>query len=117
VSNPSTGERVEVVLIYQSSLGLTAITAMRRLIKRLAWRGYEPVLTVVEPGDPLPNTGQIYLLGGGEDASQVTAVRTLKADGVSIGRSIAMSRRPEVRCARSVRSSATGTAETARSSG
>ena len=82
MSNPSTGQRVEVVLIYQSLLGLYGDRGNATvLIKRLAWRGYEPVLTVVQPGDPLPNTGQIYLLGGGEDAAQVTAVRALKADG------------------------------------
>jgi CobQ-like glutamine amidotransferase family enzyme len=51
------------------------------LMKRLAWRGYESVLTAVEPGHPLPDTGDVYLLGGGEDAAQVTAVRALKADG------------------------------------
>jgi lipid II isoglutaminyl synthase (glutamine-hydrolysing) len=82
VSNPSTGQRVGVVLIYQSLLGLYGDRGNATvLIKRLAWRGYEPVLTVVEPGDLLPNTGQIYLLGGGEDAAQVMAVRALKADG------------------------------------
>ena len=36
-----------------------------------------PLLTIVEPGDPLPDTGQVYLLGGGEDAAQVSAVRAL----------------------------------------
>ena len=34
--------------------------------------------TVVEPGDPLPDTGHVYLLGGGEDAAQITAVRELQ---------------------------------------
>jgi lipid II isoglutaminyl synthase (glutamine-hydrolysing) len=74
--------RVEVVLIYQSLLGLYGDRGNAAvLIKRLAWRGYEPVLTVVEPGDSLPDTGDVYLLGGGEDAAQVSAVRALKADG------------------------------------
>jgi lipid II isoglutaminyl synthase (glutamine-hydrolysing) len=82
VSNPVAGKRVEVVLIYQSLLGLYGDRGNATvLIKRLAWRGYEPVLTVVEPGDPLPDTGNIYLLGGGEDAAQISAVRALKADG------------------------------------
>ena len=76
------GQRVEVVLIYQSLLGLYGDRGNATvLIKRLAWRGYEPVLTLVEPGDPLPDTGHVYLLGGGEDAAQVSAVRALKADG------------------------------------
>jgi lipid II isoglutaminyl synthase (glutamine-hydrolysing) len=76
------GQRVEVVLIYQSLLGLYGDRGNATvLIKRLAWRGYEPVLTLVEPGDALPDTGHVYLLGGGEDAAQVSAVRALKADG------------------------------------
>jgi len=75
-------KRVEVVLIYQSLLGLYGDRGNATvLMKRLAWRGYEPVLTAVEPGHPLPDTGDVYLLGGGEDAAQVTAVRALKADG------------------------------------
>jgi CobQ-like glutamine amidotransferase family enzyme len=75
-------KRVEVVLIYQSLLGIYGDRGNATvLMKRLAWRGYEPVLTAVEPGHPLPETGDVYLLGGGEDAAQVTAVRALKADG------------------------------------
>lgn len=82
MSTPGADERVEVVLIYQSLLGLYGDRGNATvLLKRLAWRGYEPVLTIVEPGDPLPDTGHIYLLGGGEDAAQVAAVRALRADG------------------------------------
>ena len=44
MSNP-VAERVEVVLIYQSLLGLYGDRGnATALIKRLAWRGYEPVL-------------------------------------------------------------------------
>jgi lipid II isoglutaminyl synthase (glutamine-hydrolysing) len=75
-------KRVEVVLIYQSLLGLYGDRGNATvLMRRLAWRGYEPVLTAVEPGQPLPDTGDVYLLGGGEDAAQVSAVRALKTDG------------------------------------
>jgi CobQ-like glutamine amidotransferase family enzyme len=76
------GERVEVVLIYQSLLGIYGDRGNASvLVKRLAWRGFDPVLTVVEPGDPLPDSGKVYLLGGGEDAAQISAVRALQADG------------------------------------
>lgn len=76
------GKRVEVVLIYQSLLGIYGDRGNATvLMKRLAWRGYDPVLHVVEPGDPLPETGDVYVLGGGEDAAQVSAVKALKADG------------------------------------
>ena len=48
-------KRVEVVLIYQSLLGLYGDRGNATvLMKRLAWRGYEPVLTSVEPGNALP---------------------------------------------------------------
>ena len=74
--------RVEVVLVYQSLLGIYGDRGNATVLaRRLAWRGFDAVLTVVEPGDPLPDTGHVYLLGGGEDAAQVSAVRALRADG------------------------------------
>ena len=76
------GERIEIVLVYQSLLGIYGDRGNASvLVKRLAWRGFDPELTVVEPGDPLPDTGRVYLLGGGEDAAQISAVRALQADG------------------------------------
>ncbi|GAA2099096.1 glutamine amidotransferase [Microlunatus panaciterrae] len=75
-------ERVEIVLVYQSLLGIYGDRGNATVLaKRLAWHGYDPVLTVVEPGDPLPDTGSVYLLGGGEDSAQISAVRALQADG------------------------------------
>lgn len=80
--------RVEVVLIYQSLLGIYGDRGNATvLVKRLAWHGFDPVLTVVEPGDALPDSGDIYLLGGGEDAAQISAVRALRADG-GLGRAV-----------------------------
>ena len=76
------GKRVEIVLVYQSLLGIYGDRGNATvLLKRLAWRGYDPVLTIVEPGDPLPDTGDVYLLGGGEDAAQISAVNALRRDG------------------------------------
>ena len=76
------GRRVEVVLVYQSLLGIYGDRGNATVLaKRLAWRGFDAVLTTVEPGEPLPDTGHVYLLGGGEDAAQVSAVRALHADG------------------------------------
>ena len=77
-----TNPPVEIVLVYQSLLGIYGDRGNAMvLIKRLQWRGIEAKLTIVEPGDPVPPTGSVYLLGGGEDAAQVSAVRLLKADG------------------------------------
>ena len=76
------GRRVEVVLVYQSLLGIYGDRGNATVLaKRLAWRGFDAVLTTVEPGEPLPDTGDVYLLGGGEDAAQISAVRGLRADG------------------------------------
>ncbi|HWI00786.1 MAG TPA: glutamine amidotransferase [Propionibacteriaceae bacterium] len=76
------GERVEIVLVFQSLLGIYGDRGNAQvLLKRLSWRGFDPALTIVEPGDPLPDGGKVYLLGGGEDAAQVSAVRALQADG------------------------------------
>ena len=72
----------EIVLVYQSLLGIYGDRGNATVLaKRLQWRGYETVLTVVEPGDALPDSGQVYLLGGGEDAAQISAVDALRADG------------------------------------
>ncbi|MCB0892814.1 MAG: glutamine amidotransferase, partial [Propionibacteriaceae bacterium] len=74
MSNP-----VEIVLIYQSLLGIYGDRGNAMvLLKRLQWRGIEATLTVVDPGDEVPATGSVYLLGGGEDAAQVSAVKALK---------------------------------------
>lgn len=76
------GGRVEIVLVYQSLLGIYGDRGNATVLaRRLAWRGYEPRLSVVEPGDALPDTAQVYVLGGGEDAAQVSAVRALRRDG------------------------------------
>ncbi len=77
-----TNPPVEIVLVYQSLLGIYGDRGNAMvLLKRLQWRGIEAKLTIVEPGDPLPASGSVYLLGGGEDAAQVSAVRLLKAGG------------------------------------
>ena len=80
--NQGEGRRVEVVLVYQSLLGIYGDRGNATVLaKRLAWRGFDAVLTTVEPGEPLPETGNVYLLGGGEDAAQISAVKALRADG------------------------------------
>lgn len=73
---------VRIVLVYQSLLGIYGDRGNAAVLRqRLAWRGIDAELVVVEPGDPLPSDGQVYLLGGGEDQAQVSAVAALKKDG------------------------------------
>lgn len=73
---------VKIVLVYQSLLGIYGDQGNAKVLnKRLVWRGIASEVVVVEPGQSLPPDGAIYLLGGGEDNAQTTAVRELKKDG------------------------------------
>ena len=51
------------------------------LVHRAKARGLDVDLVEVTPGMPVPRSGDIYLLGGGEDGPQVAALEMLKADG------------------------------------
>ncbi|WP_460743596.1 type 1 glutamine amidotransferase [Mariniluteicoccus endophyticus] len=73
---------LEIVLVYQSLLGIYGDQGNAKvLLKRALWRGIDATLTTVEPGQPLPDSGDIFLLGGGEDGAQTSAVRELTKDG------------------------------------
>lgn len=73
---------VTIVLVYQSLLGIYGDRGNATVLsRRLAWRGIDARVVVVEPGEELPADGQVYLLGGGEDLAQTTAVRELTKDG------------------------------------
>jgi len=50
------------------------------LARRAAARGLDTVVVDVTPEDPLPTHGDVYVLGGGEDAAQALAARALLAD-------------------------------------
>jgi len=73
---------VDIVLVYQSLLGIYGDQGNAVVLRqRLLARDIDARLIRVEPGQDLPETGAVYLLGGGEDAAQVSAVRHLQADG------------------------------------
>ncbi|GAA1392506.1 glutamine amidotransferase [Luteococcus peritonei] len=73
---------VKIVLVYQSVLGIYGDQGNAKvLLKRLERRGLAAELVSVEPGDLVPDDADIYLLGGGEDMAQISAVRALQADG------------------------------------
>lgn len=72
----------KIVLVYQSLLGIYGDRGNSTvLVQRLRRRGLEAELVMCEPGDQIPADGQVYLLGGGEDMAQISAVRALKKDG------------------------------------
>jgi CobQ-like glutamine amidotransferase family enzyme len=73
---------VTIVLVYQSLLGIYGDRGNATVLaKRLSWRGIDSRVVIVEPGETLPADASIYLLGGGEDLAQTTAVRELTKDG------------------------------------
>lgn len=74
----STESAVRIVQLFPDLLGTygdggNAIV----LAKRLEWRGVPHDLVTVDSGSPIPTSGDLYLLGGGEDGPQVEAAREL----------------------------------------
>ena len=51
---------------------------------RVAARGLPVELVTVQVGEAVPRDGDIYLLGGGEDAKQTAAAHALTADGALV---------------------------------
>src|SRR5699024_12534797 len=51
------------------------------LRRRAALRGIPTEIVHVNSGDPVPEHGDIYLLGGGEDRPQILAAERLRAQG------------------------------------
>jgi lipid II isoglutaminyl synthase (glutamine-hydrolysing) len=73
---------LSIVHIYPTVLGLYGDRGnMLVLAHRARARGLGVTAIIVNPGDPVPETADIYLLGGAEDLAQVKAVELLRADG------------------------------------
>lgn len=81
-SGLSSSKPVKIVLVYQSLLGIYGDQGNAAVaLQRLRMRGIEAELVVVEPGDAVPADAQLYLLGGGEDMAQISALKAIRADG------------------------------------
>lgn len=73
---------LDIVLVYQSLLGIYGDQGNAMVLqKRAEWRDIDARIITVEPGEPLPDSGDIFVLGGGEDGAQTAAVKALTADG------------------------------------
>lgn len=71
-----------VVHVYPHLLGTYGDAGNAIVLgKRAADRGIPVEVVAVQPGEPLPRGGDIYLLGGGEDAKQTAAAQELRDDG------------------------------------
>ncbi len=78
-SGPST---LLIVHVYPHLLGTYGDAGNALVLYRRALaRGLAAEIVAVHPGDRLPRTGDVYLLGGGEDAKQTAAAQELRDDG------------------------------------
>lgn len=74
------GDAVTVVLLYPELLGTYGDGGNALVLaQRLRWRGRSAEIVEVTAGEPVPESGQIYLMGGGEDGPQALAARELIA--------------------------------------
>jgi lipid II isoglutaminyl synthase (glutamine-hydrolysing) len=56
------------------------------LVQRLRWRGHDAELVEVGAGEPIPDSLDVYLFGGGEDDPQVMASAGMRASRAAIER-------------------------------
>jgi CobQ-like glutamine amidotransferase family enzyme len=71
-----------IVRLYHDLLGTYGDQGNAEiLIHRATARSIKVDLIEVTPGTPVPRSGDIYLLGGGEDGPQSAALEMLKSDG------------------------------------
>ncbi|HET9655278.1 MAG TPA: glutamine amidotransferase [Kineosporiaceae bacterium] len=71
-----------IVQVYPHLLGTYGDAGNAMVLRRRAAdRGIPVEVVAVQPGEALPRNGNVYLLGGGEDAKQTAAAAELRADG------------------------------------
>lgn len=71
-----------IVRLYHDLLGTYGDQGNAEiLVHRAKARGLDVELVEVTPGMPVPRSGDIYLLGGGEDGPQTAALEMLRLDG------------------------------------
>lgn len=87
MTSPSTGasgnsDSITIVSLFPTLLGTYGdggnVLALRH---RAQARGIGVDVVLVEPGDAVPRSADIYVMGGGEDTAQVAAARGLRAEG------------------------------------
>jgi len=82
MSGADTSSTVRIALLFPELLGTygdggNAVV----LAKRLSWRGIPAEIVTVAAGSTVPDSCDLYLLGGGEDGPQVAAANELGLDG------------------------------------
>ncbi|MDR2453744.1 MAG: glutamine amidotransferase [Bifidobacteriaceae bacterium] len=80
------GGEVGIVHLYPTLMGTYGDGGnLKVLVRRLAARGIGSRTVTVDPGGAVPESADLYVLGGGEDASQIAASRALRESG-ALGR-------------------------------
>jgi CobQ-like glutamine amidotransferase family enzyme len=75
-------ERLGIALLYPELLGTYGDGGNAAVLaRRLEWRGLSADVVEVRAGEPVPESCDVYLMGGGEDGPQSLAVRELEASG------------------------------------
>jgi lipid II isoglutaminyl synthase (glutamine-hydrolysing) len=78
----SNGDRLSIALLYPTVLGLYGDRGNASVLAHRAnARDIDAEILVIDPGTPVPEQADIYLLGGGEDIAQTTGCELLRADG------------------------------------
>jgi CobQ-like glutamine amidotransferase family enzyme len=73
---------VEIALVYPELLGTYGDSGNALVLaRRLTQRGIAARVVEVGIDDPVPRDAEMYLLGGGEDAPQFTALEALRTSG------------------------------------
>jgi len=79
---------VRVVVVHPDLLGTYGDGGNGLILaRRLQWRGLPVELIQAMSGSPVPGSGDVYCLGGGEDAAQHRAAAEL-ADGNPLGQAV-----------------------------
>jgi lipid II isoglutaminyl synthase (glutamine-hydrolysing) len=78
---------VRVGLVYPELLGTYGDRGNGVvLVQRLRWRGHDAELVEIAAGEPIPDSLDVYLFGGGEDDPQVMASAGMRASRGAIER-------------------------------
>ena len=76
------GDALTIVHVYPHLLGTYGDAGNAIVLRHRAQaRGLPVEVVVVQPGEAVPTMGDVYLLGGGEDAKQTAAAHELREDG------------------------------------
>jgi CobQ-like glutamine amidotransferase family enzyme len=84
---PARESAVRVGLVYPELLGTYGDRGNAVVLaQRLRWRGRDAELVEITAGEPIPDSLDVYLFGGGEDDPQVMASAGMRASRAAIER-------------------------------